>query len=209
MNKESFLKHFIFHPPILHYMTPPWFENVKNIKKAAVLIALVERPNGLHIILTKRAIHLRHHPGEISFPGGQLEQTDSNLQQTALRETEEEIGLAFEQISLFGSLQPLTTSSGFIVSPYLAFVDSQHTLKINKQEVQSTFELPLEFILKRNSFYKQHLLVNKKRHFTYLLPYQNKLIWGATAQILLTLRKHLTYSCSSFLQPQLDMPKGR
>ena len=194
MNKESFLKRFIFHQPVLQPAESPWFENIKACKKAAVLIALVERPNGLHIILTKRAAHLRHHPGQISFPGGRLEQADSSLQHTALRETEEEIGLLTEQISLFGSLQPLTTSSGFIVSPYLAFVDSQHTLKIDKQEVHSTFELPLEFILKRDNFYKQHLLANKKRHFTYLLPYQNRLIWGATAQMLLNLRKYLTYS---------------
>lgn len=191
MNKESFLKRFIFHQPTLQSAEPPWFENIKYLKKAAVLIALVERPNGLHIILTKRAAHLRHHPGQISFPGGRQEKTDCSLQHTALRETEEEIGLTAEEISLFGSLQQLSTSSGFIVSPYLAFADSEHTLKIDKQEVQSTFELPLEFILKRGNFYKQHLLANKKRHFTYLLPYQNRLIWGATAQMLLNLREHI------------------
>lgn len=192
MKRTAFLKRFILHQPSLQSVVAPCNEAVNDLKKAAVLIALVERQNGLHIILTKRASHLRHHPGQISFPGGRQEQTDSNLQQTALRETEEEIGLAKEDLSLFGCQPTLVTNSGFIVTPYLAFIRRDHTLKIDRQEVQSTFELPLAFILQRKHFYKQHLIANKKRHFSYLLPYQNKLIWGATAQMLVNLRDHLS-----------------
>ena len=181
MKRESFLKRFILSPVSL----PP--ENVNatlSLKKAAVLIALVSRDNGLNVILTERALHLRHHPGQVSFPGGKYEPADKNLQQTALRETQEEIGIEASLIEVISQLAPLDTVSGFEVSPFVAFVDNSFILNIDQQEVQTVFEVPLDFLLDNNNFYKQHLVANKKRHFTFCIAYQNHLIWGATAQIL-------------------------
>lgn len=196
MDKQTFLKRFLFHTPPptidLRSVGKSLFVNKNNLKKAAVLIPIVKRENGLNIILTERALHLRHHPGQVSFPGGRYEQSDNCLKQTALRETEEEIGILQAQITIFGTLPKLPTTSGFVVSPYLGFVNSNHSLKIDEQEVKSVFEVPLEFLLNKDHFYLQHLVANKKRHFTYCIPYHNKLIWGATAQMLKNLQRHIT-----------------
>lgn len=182
MHRKLFLNKFLFSLPKRRSSLN------HNLKKAAVLIALVERENGLHIILTERAMHLRHHPGQVSFPGGKHELFDLTLQQTARRETEEEIGINAKFINMIGELPSLDTTSGFQVSPFIAFVDSAFTLKIDPQEVKSVFEIPLSFLLDNKNFYRQHLFANKKRHFTYCISYQNHLIWGATAQILKNLQ---------------------
>jgi len=152
---------------------------------------LVKRANGLTILFTERASHLRHHPGQVSFPGGKQEAGDTSLQQTALRETEEETGILQNQIAIFGTLPRLPTASGFAVSPYLGFVQANHSLQIDNREVKSIFEVPLTFFLNKNNFYLQHSGANKKRHCTYCIPYQNRMIWGATAQMLYNLQRHI------------------
>lgn len=195
MDKQTFLNRFLFHnaqnlsDP--HAYKAPFHLNQQGLKKAAVLLPLIKRQNGLNLIFTERALHLRHHPGQISFPGGRYESSDHSLQQTALRETEEEIGILQRQVSIFGSLPNLPTISGFEISPFLGFVDDDHTILIDQQEVRSVFEVPLSHLLDVNNYYKQHLFANKKRHFTYCIPYQNRLIWGATAQMLKNLQEHL------------------
>lgn len=195
MNKQTFLNHFLLQNPTsnsdLRIPKKSLSVNNKRLKKAAVLIPLVKCNNGFNIIFTERALHLRHHPGQVSFPGGKQEQSDRNLRETALRETNEEIGIEPDQISVFGTLPTLTTVSGFIVTPYLGFVKSKHSLKIDIQEVKSIFEVPLEFLLNKNNIYLQHLIANKTRHFSYCIPYKNRLIWGATAQIIVNLQQHL------------------
>ena len=196
MDKKKFLNRFLFHhrgdvaTPHMHKAS--FNLNRNTLKKAAVLLPLIERENGLNILFTERALHLRHHPGQISFPGGRYEQSDHSLQQTALRETQEEVGILQNQVSIFGALPNLPTISGFVVSPFLGFVDSEHNIVIDQQEVRSIFEVPLSYLLNPNNFYKQHLVANKKRKFTYCIPYQNRLIWGATAQILKNLQTHLS-----------------
>ena len=195
MDKQTFLNRFLLQNRFaaakedLH--KDPWHLNQKSLKKAAVLLPLIERQNGLNILFTERALHLRHHPGQISFPGGRYEASDNSLQGTALRETEEEIGILHSQVDIFGSLPGLPTISGFVVSPFLGFVCSEHNIQIDQQEVRSVFEVPLPYLLDSDNFYKQHLFANKKRHFTYCIPYQNHLIWGATAQMLKNLQEHL------------------
>lgn len=167
------------------------FKHHHTLKQAAVLIPLVNSNNGINVIFTERALHLRHHPGQISFPGGKQEAFDASTQHTALRETEEEIGILQKQVELIGSLPTLSTISGFSVTPYLGFVDKQHNILIDKQEVRSVFQVPLSYLLNQNNIHKQHLIANKKRHYTYCIAYQNRLIWGATAQIIVNLQRHL------------------
>lgn len=195
MDKQIFLSRFLFHnrqnvSDLLAHKAP-FNLHQQGFKKAAVLLPLVKRKNGLNLIFTERALHLRHHPGQISFPGGRYESSDHSLQQTALRETEEEIGILPSQVSLFGSLPNLSTGSGFVISPFLGFIDNKHTLLIDPQEVRSVFEVPLSYLLNANNYYKQQLFTHKKRHFTYCIPYQNRLIWGVTAQIIKNLQDHL------------------
>jgi len=195
MDKQTFLNRFLFHNSQnfsdQHAHNALFNLNKQGLKKAAVLLPLIKRQDGLNLIFTERALHLRHHPGQISFPGGRYETADLSLQQTALRETEEEIGILQRQVSLFGSLPDLPTISGFVISPFLGFIDDDPTLSIDPQEVRSVFEVPLSYLLDANNYYKQHLFANKKRHFTYCIPYQNRLIWGATAQMLKNLQAHL------------------
>ncbi|MEI6896050.1 MAG: CoA pyrophosphatase [Psychromonas sp.] len=189
MNKASFLSRFLFAQPVLQ--RSEYLSSYQNHEKAAVLIALVERNNELHIIFTERALHLRHHPGQISFPGGKQESVDQDLQQTARRETYEEIGIEGHLIEIIGQLSPLKTTSGFEVFPFVAFVESNFTLKVDAQEVKSVFEVPLRFLLEDQNYYYQRLIANKKRHFTYCIAFQNHLIWGATALISKNLQRML------------------
>lgn len=186
MNRETFLTLFT-----LTQLRPNPQKAQKKFKKAAVLIALVERGNALNVILTVRASHLRHHPGQVSFPGGKYEDVDKNLKQTAQRETAEEIGIHPHLVDMIGQLPPLNTVSGFEVHPFIGFINSRFTLNIDPKEVQAVFEVPLAFLLDNQNYYQQHLFANKKRHFSYCIPYQNHLIWGATAQILKNLQDKL------------------
>ncbi|MCG6201378.1 CoA pyrophosphatase [Psychromonas antarctica] len=194
MDKQTFLTRFLLHNPLSGSSgdgSSPALINQQELKKAAVLIPLVKRQNGLNIIFTERALALRHHPGQVSFPGGKHEQSDPNLLYTAVRETQEEIGIFPEQIVVFGRLAKLTTVSGFIVTPYLGFVESDHSIVIDPQEVKTVFEVPLAFLLNKKNTYLRHLIANKKRHFSYCIPYRNRFIWGATAQMLVNLQHHL------------------
>lgn len=183
MHKNTFLTHFLLCPQKASTCRP-----LKDYpyKKAAVLIALVQRTNGLHIILTKRALHLRLHSGQVCFPGGKYETADKSLQITALRETFEEIGIKHNEIQILGQLNKTYTLSGFEISPFIALVNNNYTLHIDAQEVESVFELPLAFLLNANNLYSYAFIRYKKPYLSYCLHYQDKFIWGATAQILKT-----------------------
>ncbi|TEW51881.1 CoA pyrophosphatase [Psychromonas algicola] len=193
MNKQDFLNRFI-----LHNTTSLSFQNrlprphhKMPLKKAAILMPLIQRENGLHMLLTQRALHLKHHAGQISFPGGKHELTDKSLAHTALRETEEEIGIKQKAIQLIGSLPSLTTVTGYHITPFIGFVEAEQKIIIDHGEVKECFEVPFSFLLNPQNFSKQHLVANKKRHFTYCCAYQHHLIWGATAQMLVNLQQHL------------------
>ena len=195
MDKQTFLTRFLLHKPPsegdLRSVEKAHFITNKSLQKAAVLMPIVKRANGLNIILTERALHLRHHPGQISFPGGKHEQTDKSLQHTALREMQEEIGILQTQVCVVGKLASLATVSGFMITPYMGFVQHNHTLLIDQKEVKSVFEVPLEYLLNKDNFHKEYLFANSQRHYTYCIPYQNRLIWGATAQLIFNLQKQL------------------
>lgn len=193
MNKQDFLNRFILQPNKLTH-TPlqnTRYNPNKKLKKAAVLMPLVQRDNRLYLILTKRALHLKHHPGQISFPGGGYEISDDSLAITALRETEEEIGIQQKKIELVGHLASIETNSGYHVTPYIGFIDGNQSVLIDEAEVKMSFELPFSFALNPENFTKAHWITNKKPHFTYYCIYQEHLIWGATALMLINLQKHL------------------
>ncbi|WP_298940602.1 CoA pyrophosphatase [uncultured Psychromonas sp.] len=195
MNKQHFLNRFMLQQanstaPSTH-LAQLQLTQQKPLKKAAILMPLIQRDNGLHMILTQRALHLRHHAGQVSFPGGRHELSDGSLADTALRETHEEIGIAQNSIQLIGHLSPLTTTTGYHVTPFIGFVGNSEQVIIDRHEVKECFEVPFSFLLNRKNFTKQHLVANKRRHFTYCCAYQDHLIWGATAQMLINLQRHL------------------
>lgn len=159
-------------------------------KPAAVLIPLVKHKE-LSVLFTIRAKHLNHHAGQISFPGGRWDDTDSDLADTALRETEEEIGLHRDKIQIIGSLQPFRTISRYRVTPYIGLVDKPTQFKINPSEVDEIFEVPLKFLVDSKNHHIHMIKREDYEYPVYFIQWQDKMIWGATAAFIRTLSKHL------------------
>jgi len=158
---------------------------------AAVLVPIVDHADGLSILLTQRAAHLRHHPGQISFPGGRIEPDDGGPREAALRETEEEIGLAREHVAVAGYLDPQLVLSGFWITPVVGFVRPGFTLSVDHCEVESTFEVPLEHILDSRNHHWRERMIGETSVRVYDIPYDGHHIWGATAGMLLGLYRLL------------------
>jgi 8-oxo-dGTP pyrophosphatase MutT (NUDIX family) len=159
--------------------------------RAAVLVPLVERPAGLQVLLTQRASHLKNHPGQISFPGGRIEPADAGPWEAALREAQEEIGLDPEYVTRAGYLQDHLVISGFRVTPAVGFVRPGFDLRLDETEVDSVFEVPLEFVLDARNHLPRDRSVAGHRVVTHEIPFEGRQIWGATASMLITLARLL------------------
>jgi len=162
-----------------------------TLKDAAVLIALIDDDDELKVLLTKRAAHLRHHGGQISFPGGKNEPQDANLIATALRETQEEIGLAPDKINVVGQLHPYQTISGYIVTPIVALLSNKQTFIKDENEVSEIFQVPLQHFLNIKNHRQVTVYHQDKPHRVPFMPYNQYNIWGATAAMLKDLALHL------------------
>jgi len=159
---------------------------------AAVLFPIVLRgAAGQTVLLTQRTAHLRDHAGQISFPGGRVEDTDVSPVDTALRETEEEIGLARERIEVLGFLPEYRTGTGFRVTPVVGLVRPPFALELDPFEVAEAFEVPLDFLLDPAN-HQEHALHYRgaMRHF-FAMPYGDYFIWGATAGMIRSLTARL------------------
>ncbi len=163
----------------------------RNLRQAAVLVPLVERPQGLNVLLTQRTDHLHDHAGQISFPGGRVEPEDEGVVEAALRETEEEIGLSKKFIDVVGYLDDYETVTGYLVTPVVAFVTPGFSLVIDDFEVADAFEVPLDFLLNPEN-HQIHVRARQglKRRY-YVFEYQNRYIWGATAGMLMNLYRRI------------------
>ncbi|MGR5294596.1 CoA pyrophosphatase [Vibrio mediterranei] len=197
MTKHEFLERFQLHQLAdYHAGSKSRTEHLdkSTLREASVLIGLVERNQRLHVILTKRASHLKHHPGQISFPGGKVEEDDRNATFTALREAEEEIGVRYDEVSVIGHLPRLVTVTQFNVTPVLAFVDSNYRPSIDANEVDFLFEVPLEFLTHPENMSAMQFTVRGKSHRVLSIPYKEHFIWGVTAQIIESLQTQLQLS---------------
>ena len=167
--------------------------NQSNLIPSAVLIPLVERKGQLFILLTQRSASLRHHPSQVSFPGGKVDQQELSVRHTALRETDEELGISADQISIFGQFPSHHTITGFKVTPFIGFVDPNYQATINLAEVTTLFELPLSELMNN----PQHFSINIKRenieHQVFFKPTRGWPIWGITAAILEQLKGVLNH----------------
>lgn len=158
---------------------------------AAVLVPLVLRDD-LSVLLTRRADHLHHHPGQISFPGGRVEEGDASPVATALRETYEEIGLDAAHVELLGALPDYVTGTGFRVTPVVGLVSTPFELALDAFEVAEAFEVPLSHFLDPTNHQRHSLQVEgRTRHF-HAMPYGDYYIWGATAGMLMSLYRVLS-----------------
>ena len=151
---------------------------------AAVLIPIVIRPNGLHVILTKRSDNLKHHPGQIALPGGKAERDDKNSIATALREAHEEIGLIKTNVEILGILPKHQTITNFCVTPIVGLIKNSYEPKIELGEVDEIFEIPFQIFTNHKNFQIHHRLWNNQKRGYYTVPYGPYYIWGATARIM-------------------------
>jgi len=158
---------------------------------AAVLVGLVPRQAGTQVVLTRRTGGLRHHGGQVSFPGGRIESTDRDAVAAAIRETGEEIGVLSAQIVPLGFLDPLATITGFRILPVVAMVSPHYVALPDPGEVADVFEVPLSFLLDPDNLAMHTLDLRGRPREVLEYRYPSQRIWGATASILLNLRERL------------------
>jgi len=167
-------------------------------RAAAVLIPLVMRIEGLSVLLTERTAHLSSHAGQVAFPGGRTEPTDASPVATALRETEEEIGLARVHVEIIGQLPQYITGSGFAVTPVVGLVEPEHTLRIDDNEVAEIFEVPLAFLTDPANHQRRVYAWDDGAQRSFLaMPWRRPdgrehFIWGVTAAMLRNLYRFLS-----------------
>jgi 8-oxo-dGTP pyrophosphatase MutT (NUDIX family) len=159
--------------------------------RAAVLVALVDRPQGLTILLTRRTDHLNDHAGQISFPGGRAEPGDADAVATALREAEEEIGLCRTLVTPVGRLDTYITRTGFEVTPVIGVVAPPPALQPDPCEVAEVFEVPLSFILDPANRQRHSRPYAGRTRYFHVFPWRDYYIWGATAGMLVNLAELL------------------
>jgi 8-oxo-dGTP pyrophosphatase MutT (NUDIX family) len=160
---------------------------------ASVLVPLIERDDGLRVLLTRRTDHLTDHAGQVSFPGGRAEPTDADVVETALREAQEEVGLPRERVQVLGALNTYSTVSSYVVTPIVALVQPPFELALDAFEVAEAFEVPLQFLMTPAHHHRHAAeFEGVKRQFL-SMPWQGVdaqgqpreyFIWGATAAML-------------------------
>ena len=162
-------------------VTPDFLTTVRT---AAVLVGLVERPDGLRLLLTQRTAGLRDHAGQVAFPGGKMDPEDASPAATALREANEEIGLPADAVEVIGYLEPYLTRTGFRIVPVIARVTPPFDLVLNPAEVVEAFEVPFAFLMSEaNHQLKERTWKDVTWQF-YAFEHEGRSIWGITAGMI-------------------------
>lgn len=171
-------------------------------RRAGVLIAVVGADEP-YVYFTQRSAALRHHPGQISFPGGRVESSDPDARTAALREAQEEIDLDPARVEVLGELPEYQTVTGFVISPFVGWVDPAAEVSPDDIEVARLFSVPLAHILNVDNFHQYRIEHNGRVHDVHAIDYGDDHIWGATAGMLLGLVQRLAVAERS---PSVDTP---
>ena len=155
----------------------------RSLRAAGVLVAITDGPQP-HVILTKRSSALKHHPGQVSFPGGKIEESDTDETHAALREAHEEIGLSPDLVTVLGALPPHETVTGFRVTPVVSIVPQGFVPKPDANEVAEVFSTPLAHLMRPDNYSVQSRRWRGQRRYFFTVPWGPYYIWGATARIL-------------------------
>jgi len=159
----------IEHPPFSH---------------AAVLVPLFKKGEDCHLLFTKRSDQVKYHKGEISFPGGVVDEEDLELINTALREAHEEVGLKKSDVQIIGILDDIVTVTGFIVTPIVGLFPYPYPFKVSEVEIAELIEVPLSSLIREESFSEKEIIRGGQKEVVYAYEYEKHIIWGATARIL-------------------------
>lgn len=163
----------------------------RPLTRAAVLVPVVDRPEGLTVLLTQRTAHLHDHPGQVSFPGGRCETGDESAVVTALREAQEEVGLKPTQVDVLGTLPEYRTGTGFRVVPVVGLITLPLDLRLDTFEVADVFETPLAFLLDPRNHQRLSMEIAGALREFWAMPYNGRFIWGATAGMIVSLYQFL------------------
>ena len=154
---------------------------------AAVLILVIKRNNNITVIFTKRNNNLKNHAGQISFPGGKMEISDTSIENTARRETMEEIGLNIKPSEILGKMSTWETRTGFLITPVLGFISDPPKMRKNIYEVEEIFEVPINYLMNPKNHKIEKRSFEKKSYEFFTIQYLDYYIWGATAGLIINL----------------------
>jgi 8-oxo-dGTP pyrophosphatase MutT (NUDIX family) len=200
--RDAIAERLAAQPPLEELLTADDLEkqaraSEQSLKPAAVLLLVVNHPGSPTVVFTQRTAHLSDHAGQISFPGGRCDADDCTPERTALREAEEEVGIAADRVELLGRLPEYRTSTGFAVTPVVGWAEPPMDYRPDPHEVADVFEVPLAFLLdERNHRYESAFYKGRMRHY-WAMPYGERFIWGATAGMLVTFHRLMTRKIGS------------
>jgi 8-oxo-dGTP pyrophosphatase MutT (NUDIX family) len=168
----------------------------KPLKPAAVLILLVNHgdADGPRVLFTQRTAHLTDHAGQISFPGGRVEENDRDPFHTALRETEEETGVDASRVEVLGTIPDYSTGTGYLITPVVAWIDAPVDYRPDPTEVAECFEVPFSFLIDTRNHRLESAMYKGRMRSYYAVPYHHRYIWGATAGMLVTLTRVIAHA---------------
>ena len=156
-----------------------------RFRPSAVLIPIYQSDDGCHIIFNQRTDTVAHHKSQICFPGGLRDEGDVNLEETALREAEEEIGIAPPDVRVLGRLDDITTVTHFVISPFVGMIPHPYPFRVNRTEIAKFIDIPIEAFLDHHDFWEELWTWEGSEYPVYFFRYGDEIIWGATAKIFL------------------------
>lgn len=177
------------------------------LTRASVLIPVINRGHGSTVLFTQRTAHLYDHAGQISFPGGRAEEDDPDPAFTALREAEEEVGLARSHVEVLGRIPEYRTGTGFLVTPVVGWVETPVTFTPDPFEVAEVFEVPLRFLMDAANHRVETAFFRGRMRTYYALSFEGRYIWGATAGMLVSLYRVLAGARGETVQGVGEAPK--